>query len=129
MGWLSFLGGIFKGFHVYIYIALFSVIGTLSFQHWTDGNKIEKQAEQIVEAEVAYVRLERSLKTQNDQVKALQAESETLRKRVAGEVIIISALDEHGETVLLELDQQTIPQEHRGALMWMIQKSMEELKQ
>ena len=126
---MGFLLGLFKGIHVYIYIVLFSIIGTLTFLNWTHTKKIESQAEEIVEIETAKIRLERSLKTQNDQVRALQAESETLRKRVAGEVLIIRALDEHGETVLLELDKQSIPKEHRGALMWMIQKSMEELKQ
>jgi len=126
---MGFLLGLFKGVHIYIYIALFSVIGTLTFINWNQTRKIENQAEEIVEIETAKIRLERSLKTQNDQVKALAAESETLRKRVAGEVLIISAMDEYGEEILLEIDQQSIPKEHRGALMWMIQKSMEELKQ
>ena len=129
MGWLRFFGGLFKNVHMYIYIALFSVLGTLWFLNGSHVRTIKKQATEIVEIQQSKIRLERSIAMQNKQVNALRAEGEKLRARVAGEVIIISAMDENGERVLLEIDKQSIPESHQGALMWMIQKSMEELKQ
>lgn len=126
---MGFILGLFKNFQLYIYIVFLSIIGTLLFLNGSQVRTIKKQAEEITTIEQDKIRLQRSIKTQNQQVNALKAEGEKLRSRVAGKVLVISALDENGERVLLELDQQAIPKEHRGALMWMIQKSMEELKQ
>lgn len=124
-----FLLTLLKNVHFYIYVAFLSVIGTLWFINGSHVRKIENQAETIVEMETENIRLDRRLARQNDEVEKLKKESEKLQARVDGNILIIETLDEHGNKVLMELDEQAIPAEHRGALMWMIQKSMEELGQ
>lgn len=123
-----FLMTLLRSVHFYIYIALFSVVGTLYFMNSRNVNKVEKLAAKVVEVEREKLNLERKITRQNDEVAKLKNETAAMKARVSNQNLIISILDEEGKEVLLELDEQAIPKEHRGALMWMIQKSMEELK-
>lgn len=124
-----FLMTLLRSVHFYIYVALLSVVGTLYFLNGQNVRKIEKQAEEISEIENARRKLENTLANQNDRVRELVDESKKLKARVEGNILVIETLDDSGNKVLMELDEQAIPKEHRGALMWMIQKSMEELRQ
>lgn len=124
-----FLLTLLKNVHFYIYVAMLSIIGTLWVINGSHVRKIEKQADEIATTEQEKRRCEFSLKNQNEAVRELQDEAKKLKARVEGNILVIETLDEYGNKILLELDEQAIPKEHRGALMWMIQKSMEELGQ
>jgi len=124
-----FLMTLLRSVHFYIYVALLSVIGTLYFMNGRHVHTIEKQAEEIVQKENARRKLENALTNQNERVRVLMDEKKALEARVENGILIIETLDEEGNKVLMELDEQAIPKEHRGALMWLIQKSMEELRQ
>lgn len=122
------MGGLFSSVQFYIYIVFLSIIGTLWVMNAGHVHTIEKQSKELVLVEQAKIRLERSLQSQNERVMALKAEGEKLRDRVVAGTAVITAMDQDGEKVVLMLDQETIPEECSGAMMWMIQKSMEELE-
>lgn len=129
MGWLKIFGGAFTRVSTYFYIVLISMIVTLWFLNGQHVRKIEKQADEIVKAEVENTRLNHQINRQNTEVTRLKEEGEKLKKRVETQTLIVELVDENGEKILLELDEEAIPKDHRGAFMWMIQKSQEQLSQ
>ena len=122
-----FLLTLLKNVNTYIYLVLLTIIGTLSVQAYFAEKKIDSLKEDLQTTLEQKVDLENKVNRQNAQVKVLQEETEKLKTRVSDQELVIEFLDEKGQRVIMSLDEQSIPKEHRGALMWLIQKSKEEL--
>jgi uncharacterized protein YoxC len=116
-------------------IAFLAVTGTLWAINRAQSNTIEEQAQTIatIESQVQIKEMENqrlnlAIKEQNLMVIALANKGKELENKVTNQELLIESLQQQGEVELVEIDGQEVPKTPEGALQWMLEKALVELR-
>ena len=114
---------------------LLAIILTLWTINRSQANTIEEQAFNLatVEAqlqikEMENLRLNDAIKRQNEMIVELAKEGKKLQDKVDSQAILIASLQQIGDEEIEEIENQEIPNTPEGALRWMLEKALSELR-